>query len=228
MEKRATEDEMVGWHCWFNGHELEQILGDGEGQGGLACYSPWGYKETWLSDWKTTTKYMALVAKKLSPVPSLHAATLPSLVNITIKWDRAYFLWVLKVLPGQHGRRTLLPIIPGLDLLSSSAQAATTKYHRLMGSNNRYLFLHNSGGWEVQGQGASKMGFILQLLDLGLGGSLSCKLCGVPAYKGTNPIMRTSPSCPHLNLIPIQWPHLPILSHWGAEEGFNTWIVGGT
>ena len=46
MERRATEDEMVGWHHQFNGHELEQILGDGEGQGGLACYSPWGYKES--------------------------------------------------------------------------------------------------------------------------------------------------------------------------------------
>ena len=46
MERRATEDEMVGWHHQFNGHELEQILGDGEGQGGLACYGPWGYKES--------------------------------------------------------------------------------------------------------------------------------------------------------------------------------------
>ena len=46
MERRATEDEMVGWHHRFNGHGLEQILGDGEGQGGLACYSPWGYKES--------------------------------------------------------------------------------------------------------------------------------------------------------------------------------------
>ena len=74
---------------------------------------------------------------------------------------------------------------------------------------------------------SSKMGFILQLLHLGLGGSLSYKLCGVPSYKGTNPIMRASPSCPHLNLIPTQTPHLYILSHWGADEGFNTWIVVG-
>ena len=39
-EKGATEDEMVGWHHWFNGHELEQTLGDIEGQGSLACCSP--------------------------------------------------------------------------------------------------------------------------------------------------------------------------------------------
>ena len=179
--------------------------------------------QTWLSDWKTTTKCMAFVAKKLFPAPSLHTTTLPSLVNITIKWDRAYFLWGFKVLPSQHGRRTL-PIIPGLDLLSSSPQAATTKYHRLMGLNNGYLFLHNSGGWEVQGQGANKMGFILQLLHLGLGGSLSCKLCGVPSYKGTNPIMRTSPSCPHLTLIPTQWP-ISIYYHTGGQ--MKVGLLGG-
>ena len=35
----------VGWHHWFNGHELGQTPGDGEGQGGLVCCSPWGRKE---------------------------------------------------------------------------------------------------------------------------------------------------------------------------------------
>ena len=46
-EKRATEDEMVGWHhdSWFNGHELGQTLEDGEGQESLACYHPWGREE---------------------------------------------------------------------------------------------------------------------------------------------------------------------------------------
>ena len=41
-EKRVTEDEMVGWHHWLSGHELEQALGDSEGQGSLVCCSPWG------------------------------------------------------------------------------------------------------------------------------------------------------------------------------------------
>ena len=40
-----TEDEMVGWHHRLNGHEFEQSPGDGEGQGSLACCSPWGQKE---------------------------------------------------------------------------------------------------------------------------------------------------------------------------------------
>ena len=41
-EKGATEDEMFGWHHWLDGCEFEQTLGDGEGQGSLACCSLWG------------------------------------------------------------------------------------------------------------------------------------------------------------------------------------------
>ena len=40
-----TEVEMVGCHHQFNGHEFEQALGDGEGQGSMMCCSPWGHKE---------------------------------------------------------------------------------------------------------------------------------------------------------------------------------------
>jgi len=41
----TTEDEMVGWHHGLNGHEFQQTLGDGEGQGSLACCGSWGLKE---------------------------------------------------------------------------------------------------------------------------------------------------------------------------------------
>ena len=54
-EKRPTEDEMVGWHHWLNGHEFEQALGDGEGQGSLACCRPWGCKESDMTEWTTRT-----------------------------------------------------------------------------------------------------------------------------------------------------------------------------
>ena len=50
-KKRASVDEMVGWHHQFNGHELGQTPGDGEGQGGLACCSPWGCKELDMTWW---------------------------------------------------------------------------------------------------------------------------------------------------------------------------------
>ena len=43
-------DGMVGWHHRLDGHEFEQAPGVGDGQGGLACGSPWGHKETRLSD----------------------------------------------------------------------------------------------------------------------------------------------------------------------------------
>ena len=45
-EKGMTEDEMVGWPHRLSEHELEQTLGDGDGQGGLECCSPWGHKES--------------------------------------------------------------------------------------------------------------------------------------------------------------------------------------
>ena len=41
-----TEDEMIGWHHCFNGHEFEQTLGDAEGHGSLACCSLWGHKDS--------------------------------------------------------------------------------------------------------------------------------------------------------------------------------------
>ena len=45
-----TEDEMVGWHYQLNGHESEQTPGDGEGQGSLEYCSPWGRKESDMTE----------------------------------------------------------------------------------------------------------------------------------------------------------------------------------
>ena len=49
-EKGTTEDEMVGWHHWLDGHEFEQAPGVDDGQGSLVCYSPWGRKESDMTD----------------------------------------------------------------------------------------------------------------------------------------------------------------------------------
>ena len=43
--RRGRQDEMVGCHHRLNGHEFEQTPGDGEGQGGMLCCSPWGHKD---------------------------------------------------------------------------------------------------------------------------------------------------------------------------------------
>ena len=51
-EPGATEDEMVGWHHQLDGHELEQTLGDSEGQGGLTCCTPWR-SQRFGHDWAT-------------------------------------------------------------------------------------------------------------------------------------------------------------------------------
>ena len=45
-EKGTTEDEMAGCHHRLDGHEFEQVLGVGDGQGSLACCSPWDHKES--------------------------------------------------------------------------------------------------------------------------------------------------------------------------------------
>ena len=50
-EKGMTEDEIVGWHHRLDGHKFEQTLGDSEGQGSLACCSPWGRRESGMTEW---------------------------------------------------------------------------------------------------------------------------------------------------------------------------------
>ena len=46
QEKGATEDEMVGWHHWHNGHEFEQTPENSEAQGSLMCCSPQGCRQS--------------------------------------------------------------------------------------------------------------------------------------------------------------------------------------
>ena len=58
--KKATEDEMVGWHHRLNGHESEQTRGDSEGQGSLVCCSPWGHKELDTTEWLNNKQLRAL------------------------------------------------------------------------------------------------------------------------------------------------------------------------
>ena len=48
--RRGQQDEMVGWHHQLNGHEFEQTPGDSEGQGSPACCSPWGCKESNMTE----------------------------------------------------------------------------------------------------------------------------------------------------------------------------------
>ena len=49
--RRGQQDETVGWHHQLDGHEFEQALGDGDGQGSLVCCGPWGCKKLDMTVW---------------------------------------------------------------------------------------------------------------------------------------------------------------------------------
>ena len=68
-EKEMTEDEMVGWHYWLDGHEFEEALGVGDRQGSLACCSPWNHKESDM-----TSNWTELSSKNLSNFHWLYTA----------------------------------------------------------------------------------------------------------------------------------------------------------
>ena len=57
QKRGTTEDEMVGWHHWINGHEFEQTLGDGEGHESLECCSPRGHKASDMTE-RLKNKYI--------------------------------------------------------------------------------------------------------------------------------------------------------------------------
>ena len=63
-EKGITEDELVGWHHWLNGHEFEQALGFDDGQGSLGCCNPWGHKESESTEWLNNNSNNILQAGK--------------------------------------------------------------------------------------------------------------------------------------------------------------------
>ena len=86
-EKGTTEDEMVGWYHRLNGHEFEQTVGDGEGQGSLGCYSSWGPKELDTTERLNNKLYytcLANVNSQTTPCYSLFILSL--IINNNIIW----------------------------------------------------------------------------------------------------------------------------------------------
>ena len=69
-EKRTTEDETTGWHHRLDGHEFEKALGVGDGQGSLVCCSPWGRKESDMTEWLNWTDWGPLMLGTSSGGPS--------------------------------------------------------------------------------------------------------------------------------------------------------------
>ena len=75
----TTDDEMVGWHHWLNGHEFEQVMGVGDGQGSLGCCIPCSCKGSDVTEWLNWADTPVLVS------------IFQVLVNITYYWYFALF-----------------------------------------------------------------------------------------------------------------------------------------
>ena len=101
QEKWVTEDEMLGWHYWLNGDKFEQTPGDGEGQGSLACCSPWGHKEldtterlNWLKEIEATLEWtfkFTVTGQKAITPPGEEEE-----VRIKVEqWEREEHTWAL-------------------------------------------------------------------------------------------------------------------------------------
>ena len=97
-ERRATENEMVEWHHQLSVHEFEQTLGDGEGQGGLACCSSWGYKETQLKNWTANPNSASILYSIIKHFPTvvLLCCILP-LESLVLCWIILH-LWFMDII----------------------------------------------------------------------------------------------------------------------------------
>ena len=99
-EKGTTEDEMVGWHHGLDGHEFEQALGAGDGQGSLVWCSPWDCKESNTTEWLScsdgsfmilekcftlTTWIVPAVNWKISLLPESTREKLPTCEKLPVK-----------------------------------------------------------------------------------------------------------------------------------------------
>ena len=86
----TTEDEMVWWHHWLNGHDLEQAPGVGAGQGSLACCSPWGRKELDMTEWLNWTDWKEVTDHEITAASLNCWASIPGVQN-----DKIYQLLLL-------------------------------------------------------------------------------------------------------------------------------------
>ena len=109
-DKGAPEDEMVGWHHQLNGHEFEQTLGAGDGQGGLACCSPWGRKESRVTE-RLSHTHSAFLSVSSRPSNNIQTQKSPRCthpVSFSTSWARYP--------PARLGRHPN-PMLPGLQPL---------------------------------------------------------------------------------------------------------------
>ena len=88
-EKGTAEDEMAGWHHWFDGRESEWTLGAGDGQGGLACCDLWGLKELDMTEqlnWTELNSSIPVLLSSLIPRMSRFTLTISCLTTSNLPW----------------------------------------------------------------------------------------------------------------------------------------------
>ena len=133
-EKGMTEDEMVGWHHWLNGHEFEQALGVGDGQGSMTCCGSWDHKEldtterlSWTERWNWIDFffyiyiYLHAVISSLFLLVSWRLITLQycSGLCLTLTWISLGYTCIPHPDPSSHLPLHLIPLglpsAPGLS-----------------------------------------------------------------------------------------------------------------
>ena len=92
-EKGTTEDEMVGWHHWLDGHKFEQALGVGDGQGSLVCCCPWSRKQSNMTEWLNWIDYFAHSELQLN-LNSLSEGRFCLLSNL-LNFHNTIYLWYI-------------------------------------------------------------------------------------------------------------------------------------
>ena len=104
-KKGMTEDEMAGWHHWLNGRESEWTPGDGDGQGGLACWDSWGCKESdtterlnWTElNWMTYDRHLFTFLFTIC-ISSLMKCPFMSFVHFLIRFQDFLIVELLRIL----------------------------------------------------------------------------------------------------------------------------------
>ena len=89
-EKGMMEDKMLGWHHQLNGHEFQQAPGVGDRQGGLACCSSWGRRESDSAEWLNWTVHTVIWSNNQLQLPTdLRLSNQLYLTNMTLELNRA-------------------------------------------------------------------------------------------------------------------------------------------
>ena len=111
--KGTTDDEMVGWHHWLDGHEFEQAPGDGERQGSLEQCSPWGHKESSMTERLNWFSYRISRLINMWPRPTVALVIIFYKLYTTFQCNPLPWGYLVKNPPAKAGDTGDVGLIPG-------------------------------------------------------------------------------------------------------------------